>query len=111
MNDLTYPGAWTSIQRTENGWVVAGPTGQEFPPSSQYVFEDSHEEGGDRRSLSLALWQAIEFLQAHGSRYDKERVNIVLEPGDKYEGHTWGEFEGTGEGAAERGDIGLAERP
>lgn len=104
MNDLTYPGAWTSIQRTENGWVVAGPTGQEFPPASQYVFEDSHEEGGDRRSLSLALWQAIEFLQAHGSRYDKERVNIVLEPGDKYEDHgitdvppsapTWDEIEG-----------------
>lgn len=90
MSDLSYPGAWVSIQRTENGWVVAGPTGQEYPVTAQYVFEDAEVESGDRRSLSLALWQAIEFLNAHGTRHDKERVNIVLTPGDKYEEEEYG---------------------
>ena len=83
---MTYRGAWARIERTENGWIVRGT---DDTRKGSWVFEDEPEEPatnvgpGYARSLVSALWQVAECLNAGGSRYDPERINITTRRGDK----------------------------
>ena len=75
------------IERLENGFVVQFPNytdneGQEY--NLKLVFEDDEEEFGRVESLGRVLWELVEYFGLLGSRYDKKRIRIELEPGDKY---------------------------
>ncbi len=83
---MSYCGARSRIERTENGWVVWGTDGDGV---GKWVFEDDPGEPatnlgpGFARSLTEAMWQVVECLAASGSRYDHERINIGTRRGDK----------------------------
>lgn len=55
-------------------------------PHQEFVYEDN---GLDKHSglepLKKMLNDIIDLVGAAGSRYDKERICVRLEPGDKYE--------------------------
>ena len=67
------------IYRTNNGWIL---TNTESGISDVYQFEDERSRAAVFEAL---LWGLIEIMDVGGTRYDKERVRVSLEPGDKYE--------------------------
>jgi len=96
-----------TIRRAQNGFVVehfeeyedgGGRTVTE-------VFTDKEEgmgDSGEATALRSALYSVMENLGYCGSRYDENRVYIILAPGDKSEKMTdaqseaiWGKFEET----------------
>ena len=80
---------WVKITKVSNGYVVTYPVyydeeGKIF--LEKEVFEDKENDDlGYVDSLHNALWSLIEHLGCYGSRYDKKRVRINIEPGDKCE--------------------------
>ncbi len=72
------------LQLVENGYVVEFSTGEE---SDEANYRKSvYEFGPDELdTLQSVLFDIIEFLGAGGSRYDKKRIRVGFEPGDKYE--------------------------
>lgn len=91
-SDFSYTGAWATIMRTENGWIIYGPDPATEGQTTMSVAEDEKIPGLDEvrdygpvRSLQSAFFRIIEFLNAWGGRYDAERIRINIEPGDKYD--------------------------
>jgi hypothetical protein len=75
-----------------NGFVVTinSLDIEDNPCERTLVFEDKggdSEVYGDRHSFIGVCWELIDYFGLTGSRYDSERINIKLEPGDKYEGN------------------------
>lgn len=71
-----------SIRKIKNGYIVNEHTGDEF---ETVVFEDE-EDDVRKAAIDGVLWEIIEFFSEGGSRYDKSRIRIIREPGDKWEG-------------------------
>jgi len=78
-----------TIQKVENGYSVFVPNyvdgeGNEYGAS--FVFEeDEDDEFGDVEVLGKVLWCLIECFGLYGSRHDRKRIRVNVEPGDKYE--------------------------
>ena len=68
------------ITRVENGYLLEGIF-LESEEASFFVLEDEKDE---MRSGEKLLWEVIEYFGLSGSRYDKERLRITREQGDKY---------------------------
>lgn len=63
------------IMRATNGWVLV------YEDEVRVVASDAQESAATAQAL---LWEVIEMLDLAGSRYDAQRVRVVMEPGDKY---------------------------
>ncbi|CAK0779125.1 hypothetical protein CCP2SC5_880015 [Azospirillaceae bacterium] len=71
---------WSAvISRVDNGYEVREYTGDE---KSELVCEDS--AGDELISFESVLWEMLDFFSMGGSRYDKERLVVSRQPGDKY---------------------------
>ena len=64
------------IEQTLNGWTIEDEAGMT-------VIEVGDTESEVRAARRL-LYDVLEMLGFVGSRFDKERISIVVEPGDKY---------------------------
>ncbi len=62
------------IVRATNGWVMT-------QDGETYVVE---RDGSSAEVAQRLLWEVIELLGLSGSRYDAERVTVIMKPGDKY---------------------------
>lgn len=69
-----------SIVRTDNGFILSSRSGVE---ENEWVIEDKED---DLQSKEQLLWNVLEFFALCGGQYDKERVVVKREPGDKYKG-------------------------
>lgn len=49
------------------------------------LFESKDEDQDGKDALLNALNEVVDFFGKRGSRYDKERLVVTTEPGDKYE--------------------------
>lgn len=65
------------IELANNGYIVK-------TESESVVFEEDDDD--ELQATENLLWYLIEYCGKSGSRYDKERLRIVREAGDKYEG-------------------------
>ena len=90
-----YDPEWTaSIERVRNGWVlklrsacVEGNMDDDPDPLETSVFQDDEDAAfGERESFRQVVNELIDYYGLAGSRYDKERLRIILTPGDKWEG-------------------------
>ena len=77
-----------TITNAVNGFIVSYNTSLEDGDNDvirtkRKVFENIDE--GELEAMENVLWFLIEHFGKSGSRYDKERLKIVREPGDKYE--------------------------
>jgi hypothetical protein len=72
-----------TIDRVENGYRMVY---EDEDTIEALVFEEPEnaEKSPDPQTVSRLLYEVIEHLGAFGSKYDKERVRVVVEPGDKY---------------------------
>lgn len=72
------------LERCDNGWIVSTADVREVY-EDEFPSADEHPDDvmGERRSLVNALASIVEHVGGRGSRYDAERVRIILEPGDK----------------------------
>ena len=75
--------SWSmEIERLGNGYVVhLCPYGDDGEPEG-LTFQDDDDD--PLQSIEDVLWATIEHFGVMGSRYDKERLVIRREPGDKY---------------------------
>jgi hypothetical protein len=71
------------ITQAENGYIV-DYYDFETETMKQIVFEET--EGDKLKSTQELLQEIIIYFDKSGSRYDKERLRVTREPGDKYEG-------------------------
>ena len=71
------------IRREANGYILKYPaeTGEVF---IREVIQD--DEGDDLKSGEGLLWSVIEYFGLSGSKYDKERLWITRERGERYAG-------------------------
>lgn len=65
------------IKRVANGFSIKNNDGEVT------VIEEKDDDVVP--AAEALLWHVIEFFNLGGTRYDKERVRVVREPGDKYE--------------------------
>lgn len=71
-------GSWgLEIRKVENGFVIKDSEG------SETIAEETRD--GELSAAEDLLNQVIEFFGLRGSRYDRERIRVVKEVGDKYE--------------------------
>jgi len=70
------------ITRVGNGYELTG-SGDSFN-RAETVIEDS--ETDELKSHEALLFEVMEYFNFGGSRHDKERIKIIREKGDKYEG-------------------------
>jgi hypothetical protein len=63
------------ITQVKNGYIVQNA-------AEKLVFDDEHSA---RFALCNALREIVEQFGEHGSRYDEEKIYVVLAPGDKNE--------------------------
>lgn len=92
IGNISYNGAWATIVRTENGWIIYGPDPATEGQTTMSVTADEKSPGldevrefGSVRSLQAAFFRIIEFLDAWGGPYDAERIMVHIEPGYKYD--------------------------
>ena len=73
------------IERTENGYVVQ-------MPGSKLAFEKPEfaDLSPEPHTTARMLRAVVEYFGAAGTRYDAQRVRVVVEPGDKREDGEWG---------------------
>ncbi len=72
------------IESVEGGWIINTHTDT---GTIKYVVEQQDDES-EAAAFVRVLWQANYLVGPDTSRYDKERVQIGVEAGDKYEDHT-----------------------
>ena len=71
-----------SIIRHDNGYLLAlEPSEKEGEITAVEVYED--DEDDPLKGIESVLWRVIDHFGMMGSRYDKERIVIRREPGDK----------------------------
>jgi hypothetical protein len=72
-----------TIDRVENGYRMVY---EDEDTIEALVFEEPEncEKSPDPQTVSRLLYEVIEHLGAYGSKYDKERVRVVVERGEKY---------------------------
>lgn len=75
------------IEPVENGFTLTIPVDDGTDEQDTVlVFEaDEDAEFGELHAAKRLLWALIEHLGLYGGEYDKERLRVVIEPGDKYE--------------------------
>jgi hypothetical protein len=76
-----------TIDRVENGYRMVY---EDEDTIEALVFEEPEncEKSPDPQTVSRLLYEVIEHLGAYGSKYDKERVRVVVERGEKYQDGT-----------------------
>lgn len=79
-----------TVEKIDNGyevrWFEEGETENDKVRHHTIVFEsDEDVKYGDAKSFAKMAWHLLSYFGNYGSRYDKERVRIKLEHGDKYE--------------------------
>lgn len=77
--DLTFN---LTITRESNGYVLDGAYG--LGSRGRTVIEDDEMDG--LKSHEHLLLEVMEYFGFQGSRHDKERIKIIREKGDKYNG-------------------------
>jgi hypothetical protein len=80
-DDVHVPYALT-IERVDNGFVTIEHG------AVKDVFEEPEDTAlnPDPKTMARVLWAIIEYFGALGTKYDKERVRVTVEPGiDKVE--------------------------
>ena len=72
-----------TIKRVENGYIV-----EYYDVEKEGIFELLFEEkeNDELKATEVLLWEILNYFGKAGSRYDKERIIIEREVGDKYEG-------------------------
>jgi len=75
---------WVMVERVDNGFLLlCSPCDVEGIVKGK-VFEDDESEFGDRRSFKAVVEELIEYFGFIGGRFDRERLKVTLQPGDKY---------------------------
>lgn len=69
-----------NIEMAGNGYIVTDT--DEDGDETKTVFEEN--DGDPLAAWEVLLWHIIEQFGMVGSRYDKERLAVRREPGDKY---------------------------
>ena len=69
------------VERVENGYIVY-LSGDDPNSGAVSICED--DDNDPLKSIESVLWEVIEHFAAGGSRYDKERIVVRREPGDKW---------------------------
>jgi hypothetical protein len=79
---------YLKITRVSDGYLLEYPNdaysrvdNPDVSPLIQSVVADDEDELKGGESL---LWRVIDHFELAGDRYDKERLRITREPGDKY---------------------------
>lgn len=67
------------IERVSNGLILRD---EEDETTEVYTFDESDDNVAT--AGQHAIWSLMEKLDLTGSRYDKDRLRIRVEPGDKY---------------------------
>ncbi len=75
---------WMRIDRHKNGFILSYSAIETGAPYEEDVIGDN--EADKLEAGETLLWQVLEHFNLGGGRYDKERLVIRREPGDKYEG-------------------------
>ena len=70
------------IIRTNNGYIVSTPSESQDMESQEFVLEDNDADA--LRSHQDLLYEVMDYFAFSGSKYDKERLKVVREKGDKY---------------------------
>lgn len=73
-----------TIEMARNGWIVRDKQGEEL--EHVYVFSEGDTDKESVEGFRNLLWQLNELCGPTTSRYSAHRINITIEPGDKYEG-------------------------
>jgi hypothetical protein len=77
-NETTNPIWDLHIVRAQNGYILTDQDGRD-----SVIEEDEQDELKAHEHL---LWQIMEYFAFEGSRHDKERIRVIREKGDKYNG-------------------------
>lgn len=73
------------IKTVSNGWLVTDLSDPEMPRRT-VVFEAQNDVNEhDVKKIQELLHHIVDLLGVAGSRNDRERVRVIIEPGDKYE--------------------------
>jgi len=76
-----------TIESVQNGWIVTevDDLDDHARPAVRVIEEsDDGPDEVDAAAVQNLLWLLIDLLGVGGSRYDAQRVRIVVEPGDKH---------------------------
>lgn len=73
-----------TIKQVFNGWILEDKTDDEM--ARTYVFTEGDSEKESIEGFRMLLWQLNDLCGPTTSRYSAHRINITIEPGDKYEG-------------------------
>lgn len=69
-----------NIKQVSNGYII---TDNE---DIEHLFEDTSNIDVNKDHVISMLYEILSYFGEGGSRYDKKRIQINYEPGDKYEG-------------------------
>jgi hypothetical protein len=73
-----------TIDTVFNGYVLTAPSCDVDERTKVFEYREDSELDPDPQTVARLLYEIIETIGAYGSRHDKERVRVVVEPGDKY---------------------------
>lgn len=73
------------IKTVSNGWIVTDLSDSEMSRRS-VIFEAQNDVNEhDVKKIQELLYHIVELLGVVGSRHDRQRIMVRIEPGDKYE--------------------------
>lgn len=72
------------IELARNGWIVRDKQDEEL--EHVYVFSEGDSDKESVEGFRSLLWTLNHLCGPTTSRYSAHRINITIEPGDKWEG-------------------------
>ncbi len=72
-----------TIKTVNGGWLIIEPE-NDYHPENTFPVEIQDGES-TAAAFARALWLVDSLIGPSSSRYDAERIQISIEPGDKYE--------------------------
>jgi len=79
--------ATLTITALDNGFTLRYWSGFYDDPSEERVIEIPDNDSGAVDAVRRLLYEVLDRFRPDGdSRYAKERIRVIIEPGDKYEG-------------------------
>ena len=66
-----------SIEQAENGFLLEGDFKKDGS-ISKMVFEEDEDKFGGINALQKVLWEVIEYFRLVGSKYDKKRLEVII---------------------------------
>ena len=70
------------IRRVSNGWILEAPNDNDV--ITEEVIQEEETEEGELEAGKDMLLAVADYFGLLGSRHDKKRIRVVLEPGEKY---------------------------